>query len=127
MFIHTAVTVLEDDSDPQKAPISVPHPEPGLHELLRPLRWGVGDPRGAKGRKDTWGVEEVAGEDEEGGGSAEEVLWGDDWVCLDWVRPGDAEREGTLWMEARAVGGRSVGPTCWQAAKGARRRVVGGG
>lgn len=62
----------------QKAPISVPHPWADLADSLKPLRWAAGDPRGAKGLKETSsgaeddGVEEeeeeeeVEGEEEEG-------------------------------------------------------------
>lgn len=62
---------------PQKAPISVPHPWAALADALKPLRWAVGDPRGAKGLKDTCRgaeddeveeEEEVEGEEEEGVG-----------------------------------------------------------
>lgn len=63
--------------DPQKAPISVPHPWADLADPLKPLRWAVGDPRGAKGLKEICcGAEddeveeeaEVEGEEEEGVG-----------------------------------------------------------
>lgn len=60
----------------QKAPISVPHPWAALVGPLKPLRWAVGDPRGAKGLKETCSgaeddeveEEEVEGEEEEGVG-----------------------------------------------------------
>ena len=65
-------------SDPQKAPISVPHPWAALADPLKILRWAVGDPRGANGLKETCGeaeddeVEEeeaeVEDEEEEGVG-----------------------------------------------------------
>lgn len=60
---------------PQKAPISVPHPWADLAAPLKPLRWAVGEPRGAKGLKETCSgteddeieeEEEVEGEEEEG-------------------------------------------------------------
>lgn len=63
--------------DPQKAPISVPHPWADLADPLKPLRWAAGEPRGAKGLKETCsgteddGVEEeeeVEGAEEEGVG-----------------------------------------------------------
>ena len=67
---------LEDKlrGDPQKAPISVPHPEAALADPLKPLRWAVGDPRGAKGRKETCvGAEDDEVEAEEEGEEDEGV------------------------------------------------------
>lgn len=63
-------------TDPQKAPISVPHPWAALADPLKLLRWTVGDPIGAKGLKEICGgaeddeveEEEVEGEEEEGVG-----------------------------------------------------------
>lgn len=61
--------------DPQKAPISVPHPWADLADPLKPLRWAAPDPRGANGLKETCSgaeddeveeEEEVEGEEEEG-------------------------------------------------------------
>lgn len=126
-------------ANPQKAPISVPHPWADLADSLKPLRWAAGDPRGAKGLKETSSgaeddeveeeEEEVEGEEEEGvrrgRGEALVALWGDGWVGLEGPRAGDAAREGTLWTVARAVGARSGGGPCWHPARGARRREAG--
>lgn len=69
---------------PQKAPISVPHPWVDLAVPFKPLRWAVGDPRGAKGLKETCvGAEddeveeveeEVEGEEEVGRGRGEALV-----------------------------------------------------
>lgn len=65
---------------PQKAPISVPHPEAALADPCKPLRWVVVDPRGAKGRKETCGgaeddeVEEEVDEEEWAGRGIGEAL-----------------------------------------------------
>ncbi len=63
--------------DPQKAPISVPHPWADLADPLKALRWAAGDPRGAKGLKETCSGaedEEVEEEEEEVEGEEEEGL-----------------------------------------------------
>lgn len=123
--------------EPQKAPISVAHPLAVLADPPKVLRWAVGDPRGAKGLKETWGgaeddevaEEEVQGEEEEGvgrgRGEALVALWGDSWVGLDGATDGEAAREGILWTVARAVGARSGGAPGWQPARGPRRREAG--
>lgn len=51
----------------QNAPISVPQACADLLEVLKPLRPGAGDPKGAKGLKENWGVEELEEDEEDGG------------------------------------------------------------
>ncbi len=110
-----------------------------MADSFTPLRWAAGDPRGAKGLKETSSgaeddeVEEEEVEDEEeegvwrGRGEALVALCGDGWVGLEGPRAGGAARAGTLWTVARAVGARSGGAPCWHPARGARRREVGDG
>lgn len=74
LHVHRTEFIWKTGVDPQNAPISVPHPWADLADPLKTLRWPAGDPRGAKGLKETCSgaeddkveEEEVEEEEEEG-------------------------------------------------------------
>lgn len=74
LHVHLTEFIGKTGVDLQKAPISVPHPWADLADPLKTLRWPAGDPRGAKGLKETCSgaeddkveEEEVEEEEEEG-------------------------------------------------------------